>query len=415
MKKVLAILLSVLLILCSIAPAFASYDINTAKSSVVRIVVNVTVDDPNAGALLGATGWTYGSGFALGEPGDATIEHIATAAHVTMHWIDSPNYADTYMPFYLPEKVYYHVHVDNMMVIFGDSTSYIQAHLEGYSARSDVAVIRLNQSTNLRQPAMLLDQRTFATGEGMTAMGFPSATEDNLTPEISNEMVSTTERVTTNKGFFSTWDNHASTGEGDQITTTAEMSGGISGGPLVNDEGYVIGVCTSGSVNSQNVNYAAATDELVGLLNTLPGVRFHVGKVEEGGLNTTTIIIIAAAAVAALALLAVILANNGKKNSRTLVFGGVLGGKTVPLKKGSPIVVGRDPNRCQVVYPKDTNGVSSVHCTITYDGKEVTVADNGSSYGTFVGGQKVEPGRPAVMHRGQAVTFGSEKNSADLH
>ena len=106
---------------------------------------------------------------------------------------------------------------------------------------------------------------------------------------------------------------------------------------------------------------------------------------------------------------------HGKKNSRTLVFGGVLGGKTVPLKKGSPIVVGRDPNRCQVVYPKDTNGVSSVHCTITYDGKEVTVADNGSSYGTFVGGQKVEPGRPAVMHRGQAVTFGSEKNSADLH
>ena len=43
------------------------------------------------------------------------------------------------------------------------------------------------------------------------------------------------------------------------------------------------------------------------------------------------------------------------------------------------------------------------------------MADNGSSYGTFVGGQKVEPGRPMVMHRGQEVTFGSDKNSAALH
>ena len=53
--------------------------------------------------------------------------------------------------------------------------------------------------------------------------------------------------------------------------------------------------------------------------------------------------------------------------------------------------------------------------TITYDGNQVTVADNGSSYGTFVGGQKVEPGKPMVMHRGQEVTFGSDSNSAALH
>ena len=46
---------------------------------------------------------------------------------------------------------------------------------------------------------------------------------------------------------------------------------------------------------------------------------------------------------------------------------------------------------------------------------EILVADNGSIYGTTVGGTKVEPGKPMVMHRGQEVIFGSDKNKAELH
>lgn len=416
MKKILSfVLILMLLVGCAVSAFAVTYDINTAKSSVVRIVTYYTVIDENYPDLIGLQSYAIGSGFAIGKAGDTSCRYIATAGHVVMHDPDSPDINQEMLGVYIDgQLIYLKVHVDDIHVLVTDITSYIRANIENFSGRADVAVLHLNEAIP-RSAAVIYDRKDFQINEQLTAMGFPAASESNLANEVTDQLVATTEKVSTNTGNFTNWDGHSSTRKGDQITTTAEMSAGISGGPLVDKEGYVVGVCVSGSTRSQNVNYAVAADELKMLLGGITELDWSEGKVQQG-LNTTSIILIAAGAVVAALLIALIIASTkGKKNSRTLVMTGSMAGKSLPLRKGVPVVVGRDPNRCQVVYPKDAAGVSSVHCTITFDGNEVTVADNGSSYGTFVGGTKVEPGKPMVMHRGQEVTFGSNKNSAELH
>ena len=416
MKKVLAFLLAITLLICTSVTAFAAYDLNTAKSSVVRIVTYFTVIDDNYPALKGLQSFTTGSGFAIGMPGEK-VSYVATAGHVIMHNVESPNVdEETLGLLWDNQYIYLRVHVDDVHVLVTDISGFIRANVEAYSPRADVAVLKLNDDTLPRQAAVVYDRKEFAIGEQLTSMGFPSASENNLANEISGQLVATTPNVSTNTGNFTKWDGHSQTRFGDQITTTAEMSPGISGGPLVDNDGYVVGVCVSGSVNRENVNYAVAADELLKLMGSITELKYPAAPLPAEGLSTTAIIIIAAAVAVIALLVALIVANSkGKKNMRTLVMTGSMASKSLQLKKGVPVVIGRDPNRCQIVYPKDTAGVSGVHCTITYDGNEVTVADNGSSYGTFVGGTKVEPGKPMVMHRGQEVTFGSEKNSAELH
>ena len=301
------------------------------------------------------------------------------------------------------------------LVLLDDVRSSTSAQLVQYYPGIDIALIRLNTKTSSRRPAVLMDRAgSLALNEELTTMGFPAASEANFTIDATRNMISGIDNVSVNKGTFSNLNTQTDTQQGDQIVTNAMMSAGISGGPLLDKDGYVVGVCVGGSASNQNVNYAVTTGELLKLLRSVNGVKYEVGPIASGLSTTMLIIIIAAAILIIVLVLLIILSATKKSNNRTLVFTS-LSGKTISLKKGTPVVIGRDPSRCQVVYPKDTQGVSSVHCTITFDGTQVLVADNGSSYGTYIGGQKVEPGKPMVMHRGQEVTFGSNKNGAELH
>ena len=415
MKKVLAFLLTLMLLVCIAATSLAGYDINTAKKSVVRILTVYHVIDERYPEYRDAIGYGVGSGFALGVPGEP-VKYVATAGHVVNRYLNSGNVAESTEPVMIDGKiVFLKVQVDYIHVLKSDVTNYIVANVDKVSAQADLAVLKLVDDSLPREAAVLMDRKTFDIGESLTSMGFPAAAEANISSEVQDQLLSDTSYVTTNVGGFAAWRGNAETKEGDQIATTAEMSSGISGGPLVDSKGYVVGVCVSGSAGTDNSNYAVAADELIMLIGGISELNVPFGPLKEG-MSTTTIIIIAAAVVLAAVLVALIIANSkGKKNMRTLVLTGTMAGKSVQLKKNVPVVIGRDPNRCQIVYPKDTAGVSSVHCTITYDGYQVVVADNGSSYGTTVGGTKVEPGKPMVMHRGQEVTFGSDKNKAELH
>ena len=417
MKKVLAFLLTLMLMVCIVSSSLAAYDINTAKKSVVRILTVYHVIDDSVKDLQGVYGYSLGSGFAVGKLGEP-VRYVATAGHVVMRNLDSGDMAKSTVPVLVDgQRIYLQVQVDYIHVLKSDESSFIVANIDMVSPKADVAILKLVDDTLPREAALIMDRREkdFEIGEQLTSMGFPAAAESNISSEVQGQLLSDTSYVTTNAGGFSAWRGNAETKKGDQISTTAEMSPGISGGPLVDKNGYVVGVCVSTAEATDNSNYAVAADELLLLISGVSDLNVDTEAPKEG-MSTTTIIIIAAGVVVAAVLIALIIANNnGKKNMRTLVLTGTMAGKSVQLKKNVPVVIGRDPNRCQIVYPKDTAGVSSVHCTITYDGNQVTVADNGSSYGTIVGGTKVEPGKPMVMHRGQEVIFGSDKNKAELH
>lgn len=415
MKKVLAFLLTLMLMVCIVTSSLAAYNIETAKNSVVRILTVYHVVDDRYAEYTDAYGYSLGTGFAIGTPGQP-VRYVATAGHVVNRYLDSGNVAESTTPVFIDgQMVYMKVKIDYIHVLKSDASSFIVANVEKTSPQADVAVLKLVDDTLPREAAVLYDRKNFEIGETLTSMGFPVAAEANIAAEVQDQLLSDTSYVTTNAGGFSAWRGNAETKKGDQISTTAEMSSGISGGPLVDSNGYVVGICVAGSSGTDNSNYAVASDELMMLIGGISELNPPYGPLNEG-MSTTTIIIIIAGVVIAAVLIALLVANSkSKQNMRTLVLTGSMAGKTIQLKQNVPVVIGRDPNRCQIVYPKDAAGVSSVHCTITFDGNQVTVADNGSSYGTTVGGTKVEPGKPIVMHRGQEVQFGSDKNKAELH
>lgn len=418
-RRFLVLALVVVFALANVAVAFAAdYSIESVKSSVVRIAVSFTID-PAYNSLVDEAYrnvelLSTGSGFAVGEYGAKSVQYFVTAAHVTMrNNPNNPNETTIWMPLLDGTYGYVPVIVNYTRILIKDSSSYVNAMFMGRSDRADVALLTIADPIYERTPAVLINTEDFAANAVVTAMGFPSASDDNFTLDVSNQLISTTSSVSTNTASVSRVVPHATTSAGNQIQTNASMSPGISGGPLVDENGYVVGVCTSGSVNDNNTNYAVATSEVLRLLSSQTGVKYTMGPLKND--NSLLYVIIGAGAVIILLIVLIIISANGKNSKRVLTFGGVLNGRNVPLKKGASVIIGRDPAKCTVIYPKDTAGVSGIHCTITFNGKSVVVADNGSSYGTYIGGVRVEPGRPVEAHRGQEITFGSGSQSAVLH
>lgn len=90
-------------------------------------------------------------------------------------------------------------------------------------------------------------------------------------------------------------------------------------------------------------------------------------------------------------------------------IGGALQGMTLPIS--SRVVIGRDPKRCSIIYPKDAKGISGVHCAAepTADG-QIILVDLGSTYGTMAGGQQLTAGKGVTLHPGDAFTLGGKEN-----
>ncbi|HWR23759.1 MAG TPA: protein kinase [Feifaniaceae bacterium] len=78
------------------------------------------------------------------------------------------------------------------------------------------------------------------------------------------------------------------------------------------------------------------------------------------------------------------------------------------------VVVGRNPNACGIVFPNDTPGVSGIHCEVRLDraSRTVQLTDKNSSYGTFVNGRRLIPGRPVVLNSGDTFTIGEDHTFA---
>ncbi|MCR4780235.1 MAG: trypsin-like peptidase domain-containing protein [Ruminiclostridium sp.] len=81
-----------------------------------------------------------------------------------------------------------------------------------------------------------------------------------------------------------------------------------------------------------------------------------------------------------------------------------------------PVSLGRSAKDCAIVYNGDTAGVSSVHCSISYDGgrNEFMVTDV-STYGTFMlNGQKLPKGVPTNVKPGTSLYLGDKGNVITL-
>jgi len=78
--------------------------------------------------------------------------------------------------------------------------------------------------------------------------------------------------------------------------------------------------------------------------------------------------------------------------------------------------IGRDPQRCSIIMPKDTRGISGLHCSVepTSDGA-IKLIDLGSTYGTFVNGQKMNANTPRILRSGERFELADGGNRFEVY
>lgn len=416
MKKFTRIAMVVYLLLCAffIPAAHANIaPVDLAEQSIVRIYVEHYSNN---------TGIAYatGSGFVIGNSGDEA-QTIVTNRHVIESGITDEDGS------FIPTTVAIYVVYDNI-------NNCIPAELVAVNEVQDMAVLRTEKAVPDRSPIRI---RSFdpekVIGDVVYSIGFPAASDAIMRQSEQNMLYSGKEYMTWSDGKIVRILNQAHTYSeaGETIQTTTVINHGNSGGPLVDELGKVIGICSFGSEQGTNIYYAISSNELIKFLD-----QNNISYAKESGSGTRLGAIFAFVGSAAVIMTVVLLSKLRKQTppvsdpvsspqSASKSEPAFTPGKPKPIREllciEGPLAqkcfrldgmttIGRDPRRCQIILPPDCKGVSAMHCTVTFDGIRVLVTDQNSSCGTFVDGNRLTPQTPVVMHRGQRLTLGSNNN-----
>ena len=89
--------------------------------------------------------------------------------------------------------------------------------------------------------------------------------------------------------------------------------------------------------------------------------------------------------------------------------GGFLNGRRFEID-GS-VIIGRQQERCNICYPIDAKGISSLHCQLRKVGRQIELIDLGSSYGTYVNGARLAPNTPVLLNPGDRFCLANTNNT----
>lgn len=90
--------------------------------------------------------------------------------------------------------------------------------------------------------------------------------------------------------------------------------------------------------------------------------------------------------------------------------GGIYNGQTFPI--GKEIVIGRNSDKCGIIYPNGANGISSVHCKVYLEDEKVALVDLASTYGTFRdNGERLSPNITYYLSAGDGFYVGNSDNT----
>ena len=126
----------------------------------------------------------------------------------------------------------------------------------------DLAIIKINSEKKL--PKIPIGRSNdLLLGEPVITIGNPGG----LNHSVSKGIISGLNRSTSTGAAFLPW----------MIQTSAAVSGGNSGGPLINALGQQIGTITSKQMGSENINFAIAMDRVREVLPTLLSQELRYG------------------------------------------------------------------------------------------------------------------------------------------
>ena len=444
MRKLQRVLLVVSALLCLLlaVPAHAAGGTNAAaeaRSGVVRILS--IIRDGNT-----VYAWT-GSGFAVGTAGEPT------SVFVTNHHVTSPGDNGE-----KADEVY--ILLDDQWNALAEEGG-LQVDLE-HAVRCNVlyepdlypdyAVIQAERIITERVALPLMPAALAQPGEDIYALGFPGASD-----QVTESDVADIEAITITTGTISRLAHMAET-DTDVIQIDAQINHGNSGGPLITQEGYVIGLNTYGM--AENVYLAVQSDYVISRLNdlieigTLKGFTYTLITDREGGTPWLITVLVCVVVIAAAAVAAALILRRKKAPVAAAAAGGSSPvypktrqenfpktspvdpiGKTMPVDDqpqlrlvgtegvfagrrfalNGAIRMGRLPDQNDIVFPADTTGVSGTHCVVRPSGSGAVLTDLGSSFGTFLAdGTRLQPHQPVELQVGDSFTLGSQKQKFTL-
>ena len=422
-----------------------------ARSGVVRVIVEMQTDlySLETGEPMGTLqGYSSGSAFGVGAAGEET-DIFVTNRHVVT--LEEGEESGTTVPF----RVIY----------------------VGAEDDADVAVLQTAEPVEGRVALALLEEEdSLQVGDDVSALGYP-AISDNATSE--GFLLATVEDVTLTDGTVSRFfDSVSVTAEegllsGHLIQSTATINAGNSGGPLVNDQGVVVGINTN-TISSTDTSVSSAyyalqiryarealdsleipydtdatqsQEPLASSLEETAASQPGDGLEGDGNPNRAWIVFLILGAVVVAGGVAAVLvvaarrsksspaptqtkgmeetpspgpapvpvpqpAAEGDSGFRIQGVSGALEGKRFLLPAGSPVTIGRDPKQCGVVFPPNTPGVSGKHCAVWVDQGRVYLKDLGSTHGTYLSqGSKLAPGQAMALAPGESFCLGSPQES----
>ena len=363
------------------------------------------------------SGW--GTGFFVGAT-DADAEYIVTNHHVIQTYLDYGKGELTSV-----NTNNGTVYGRTIIKVYFDSETYIEAYPVEYDESKDIAVLKLEKPTSLRHALKICVPNNGTIGHDLWAVGYPGLAENIF---IKRTTSWGSDDVTVTKGVVSGLPTKSGSGVS-LVQTDVDIKHGNSGGPMVNSEGQVIGICCMGYVqDDESTNYGINVQELLPLLtrNSIP--------YEEGSSNNTMMLIIIAVAavlVVILIVLLVVLLGKNKKKGTAKKSGKSVSNESASAKRPAvrslsaqhngavyavkgQILIGRDPATCAVSFREGTPGVSGRHCSLKYNEgtNDFILTDLGSTYGTFLAsGQKLSPNTPYHLSAGDTFYLGENINS----
>jgi len=383
-----------------IVAAAAEADIETMKNSSVRVLIT------QGGRLM-----AKGSGFVIDDG-----KHIVTNYHV----IESVETEGA-----------------QAWVVLGRGRDMRRAlEIRATSQANDIAVLSVDQK--LAKPSVKLVRREdIKPAEAVIAVGFPG-TSDRVDEDWMNAPATPTPGQVVQKLRLG--------GGAHMVQITADINPGNSGGPVYNSRGNVIGMSTLKG-RSSSLNYAVDAEEILEVVkrtNAVVELEAPAGStagskeapppvvtlppppvVETPFYQNPMVIGGIAAGVILLAIIAFAMARRkpgppmpmpmqpqmpqqqipqgtvpaapkptvaaAVRRSTVSGVSGFFAGKTIELPPGRPMIIGRDPQQAQLVFPSEMSEISRIHCIVTYDApsQSFTVEDRSTNGTFFVNGQKI--------------------------
>ncbi len=411
-------------------PGGGSSAVVEARNGVVRVIMTYDLDllDPVTMQQVGSrSGYSSGSAFGVGTAGEETDvfisnRHVFTVEEGLKTLNDKTYYTVPKITGYYILLNSYAFNSDTFTIDTGRAIPFSVAYL-GEGEDADVAVLKASEKVPGRVALPLLDNEdSLEVLDPVSSLGYPGSSDDATS---EGYLLADVDDVTSNSGQVSRfYDSLSVTAEGSAlkghlIHHNVVINSGNSGGPLVDQNGVVVGINTytyhGGSDRVTNSYYALRVKYAKDALDSL-GIDYDVYRY---GPNIPWAIIITVAAVIAVAIViavvAVMLKKPGKdpppaQEYRIQGQSGSFAGRRFSIN--GQVRIGRDPGCNDLVYPGGTPGISGQHCLVSLSGDQLTLTDLGSSYGTFLaGGKRLTPNQPVTLHIGERFYLGSETQS----